>query len=122
MGKRRQFSWYRCYRRVIKNTWHKDSGYGEFGLKQSKLWDKGTLCITIAANIAETAILAYPMCFPDSVVGFNANSNESSELFMYYVFEYIRNSIQVQATMAIQNLIKIIIVAINPTQCHYHTQ
>lgn len=29
--------------------------YGEFGLSQSKLWPKGTLCITIAANIAETA-------------------------------------------------------------------
>ena len=81
--------------------------YGEFGLKQSKLWDKGTLCITIAANIAETAILAYPMCFPDSVVGFNANSNESSELFMYYVFEYIRNSIQNSASGSIQDNINI---------------
>src|SRR5574344_934177 len=56
--------------------------YGEFGLRQSKLWDKGTLCITIAANIAETAILAYPMCFPDSVVGFKAYNNKSSEEFM----------------------------------------
>lgn len=81
--------------------------YGEFGLKQSKLWDKGTLCITIAANIAETAILAYPMCFPDSVVGFNANSNESSELFMYYVFEYIRNLIQNSASGSIQDNINI---------------
>lgn len=31
--------------------------YNEFGLEQSKLWPKGTLCITIAANIAETAFL-----------------------------------------------------------------
>ncbi len=31
--------------------------YSELGLKQSKMWDKGTLCITIAANIAKTAIL-----------------------------------------------------------------
>ena len=31
--------------------------YGDFGLQQSKLWPKGTLCITIAANIAETAFL-----------------------------------------------------------------
>ena len=29
--------------------------YSELGLKQSKMWDKGTLCITIAANIAKTA-------------------------------------------------------------------
>jgi type I restriction enzyme S subunit len=44
--------------------------YSEFGLKQSRLWPAGTLCITIAANIAETGILTYPACFPDSVVGF----------------------------------------------------
>ena len=68
--------------------------YGEFGLKQSKLWDKDTLCITIAANIAETALLSYPMCFPDSVVGFRAFDAISTERFMYYVFCFIRNSIQ----------------------------
>lgn len=44
--------------------------YSEFGLSQSKLWPKGTLCITIAANIAETAFLGFDACFPDSVVGF----------------------------------------------------
>lgn len=44
--------------------------YSEFGLAQSKLWPKGTLCITIAANIAETAFLGFDGCFPDSVVGF----------------------------------------------------
>lgn len=40
--------------------------YGEFGLSQSKLWPKGTLCITIAANIAETAFLGIDACFPDT--------------------------------------------------------
>ena len=35
------------------------STYSELGLKQSKMWDKGTLCITIAANIAKTAILEF---------------------------------------------------------------
>lgn len=44
--------------------------YSEAGLAQSRIWSAGTLCITIAANIGETAILAYPACFPDSVVGF----------------------------------------------------
>ena len=47
--------------------------YGDFGLKQSKLWPVGTLCITIAANIADTAFLGVEACFPDSVVGFTAN-------------------------------------------------
>ena len=44
--------------------------YNEIGLSQSRLWPKGMMCITIAANIAETGILAFDACFPDSVVGF----------------------------------------------------
>ena len=44
--------------------------YSEAGLAQSKLWQKGTLCITIAANIAKTGVLEFDACFPDSVVGF----------------------------------------------------
>lgn len=81
--------------------------YGEFGLAQSKLWDAGTLCITIAANIAETAILRYPMCFPDSVVGFRAFPEESTELFMHYIFTYIRKSIQNSVIGSIQDNINI---------------
>lgn len=46
------------------------STYSEQGLSQSRLWPKGTLCITIAANIAETGVLEFDACFPDSVVGF----------------------------------------------------
>ncbi|MEI6545214.1 MAG: restriction endonuclease subunit S, partial [Methylococcales bacterium] len=81
--------------------------YSEFGLQQSKLWNQNTLCITIAANIAETALLGYPMCFPDSVVGFNAYPSESSELFMHYVFTYIKKSIQKSASGSIQDNINI---------------
>jgi len=43
--------------------------YSEAGLAQSRLWPAGSVCITIAANIANSAILTYPACFPDSVVG-----------------------------------------------------
>ena len=43
--------------------------YNDVGLSQSKLWPKGTMCITIAANIADSAILGFDACFPDSVVG-----------------------------------------------------
>lgn len=81
--------------------------YNDFGLAQSKLWPKDTLCITIAANIAETALLSYPMCFPDSVVGFNAYPEESSELFMHYVFTYIREAIQNSASGSIQDNINL---------------
>lgn len=59
--------------------------YGEFGLSQSKLWPKGTLCITIAANIAETAFLGIDACFPDSVVGFTPNDSVLAEYVRYFV-------------------------------------
>lgn len=49
------------------------STYSELGLAQSRLWGAGTLCITIAANIAKTGILEIEACFPDSVVGFTPN-------------------------------------------------
>jgi type I restriction enzyme S subunit len=44
--------------------------YSEKGLAQSRMWPAGTLVITIAANIGKTAILTFPACFPDSIVGF----------------------------------------------------
>ena len=59
--------------------------YGEFGLSQSKLWPKGTLCITIAANIAETAFLGIDACFPDSVVGFTPSESVLAEYIRYFV-------------------------------------
>jgi type I restriction enzyme S subunit len=43
--------------------------YSEAGLAQSRMWPANTVCITIAANIANSAILTYPACFPDSIVG-----------------------------------------------------
>ena len=56
--------------------------YNEKGLAQSKLWKKGTLCITIAANIAETAILDIDACFPDSIVGFIPFDDEADVRFV----------------------------------------
>lgn len=59
--------------------------YGEYGLQQSKLWPKGTLCITIAANIAETAFLGIDACFPDSVVGFTPYDIILPEYVKYFI-------------------------------------
>ena len=53
--------------------------YSDVGLAQSKIWPVGTLCITIAANIARTGILTFEACFPDSVVGFTAGFEGASE-------------------------------------------
>jgi type I restriction enzyme S subunit len=68
--------------------------YNDKGLAQSKLWEPGTLCITIAANIAETAILKIPACFPDSVVGFVADHQQSDVLFIKYSFDILKQQMQ----------------------------
>jgi type I restriction enzyme, S subunit len=59
--------------------------YSEVGLKQSKMWKAGTLCITIAANIAKTAILTFDACFPDSVVGFIPSEETTTEYIQYWM-------------------------------------
>jgi type I restriction enzyme S subunit len=62
------------------------SKYNDFGLSQSFKWPKGTLCITIAANIADSGILSFDACFPDSVVGFiPASMFENARYFEYFV-------------------------------------
>jgi type I restriction enzyme S subunit len=68
--------------------------YNEKGLAQSKLWQPGTLCITIAANIAETAILGIPGCFPDSVVGFVPDTEKADVRFIKYYVDTIKLQMQ----------------------------
>ena len=67
--------------------------YNESGLAQSRLWPAGTLCITIAANIAETGILTYPACFPDSVVGFLFDGAPATVRFIDLFFRTEREEI-----------------------------
>ena len=61
--------------------------YGDFGLAQSKLWPQGTLCITIAANIAETCFLGVDACFPDSIVGFTPNEAIVDKAYVRWFIE-----------------------------------
>lgn len=63
--------------------------YSEEGLAQSKLWPVGTLCITIAANIADTSILAIEACFPDSVIGFIPDPEKADARFVKYLFDAV---------------------------------
>ena len=71
--------------------------YSEAGLAQSRLWPAGTLAITIAANIAETAILTFPACFPDSVVGFTADPKKADVRFIEYLFQAVRKQVKSHA-------------------------
>ena len=68
--------------------------YSEAGLAQSKLWPKGTICITIAANIAETGILGFDACFPDSVIGVVTNPDEADVDFAEYLLQSFKVRIQ----------------------------
>ena len=63
--------------------------YSDAGLAQSRLWPVGTLCITIAANIAETTILDIEACFPDSVIGFLADEDKADTRFIKYLFDAV---------------------------------
>ena len=77
--------------------------YNEFGLSQSKLWPKGTLCITIAANIAETTILTIPCCFPDSVIGFIPNEKRTTVDYVFYVLQFFKSELQILGKGAAQD-------------------
>lgn len=68
--------------------------YSEEGFKQSKLWNKGTLCITIAANIAETCILGINACFPDSIIGINVYQNKGSVIFLKNYFDFLKREFE----------------------------
>ena len=74
------------------------------------MWDKGTLCITIAANIAKTAILAFDACFPDSVVGFIANE-KTSNIFIHYWFSFFQAILESQAPESAQKNINLKILS-----------
>lgn len=80
--------------------------YSEEGLKQSKIWPKGTLCISIAANIGYTAIMSFDACFPDSVVGFVPNEKVIVE-YIHFYFRFIQNQLEEYAPQSAQKNINL---------------
>lgn len=62
--------------------------YNEFGLAQSEIWTKGTICIAIVgANVAETAILNFDACFPDSVIGIIPNNRVADSDYVEFLLQ-----------------------------------
>ena len=55
----------------------------EKGLKVSKLFPKGTILITVAANIGYSGVLQIDMACPDSLVGIKTNKNISNYYLNY---------------------------------------
>lgn len=84
--------------------------YSDLGLVQSKMWKRGTLCITIAANIAKTAILDFDACFPDSVVGFMANE-KTNNVYIHYWFSFFQKILEAQAPESAQKNINLKILS-----------
>jgi len=74
--------------------------YSEFGLSQSQLWGKGTICMTIAANIDDVAILNIDSCFPDSVVGIYSENHSND--FLYYFLLTLKQQLESKATTTAQ--------------------
>lgn len=85
------------------------STYSDIGLAQSKMWNAGVLCITIAANIAKTAILSINACFPDSVVGF-IPSKETNVEFVHTWFSFFQQILEKNAPESAQKNINLAIL------------
>ena len=85
------------------------STYSELGLRQSKLWKSGTLCITIAANIAKTGILMFDACFPDSVVGFTSNEPATVEYVRVWL-SFLQKTLEDSAPESAQKNINLAIL------------
>lgn len=77
--------------------------YNDKGLAQSKLWPKGTICITIAANIAETGILDFESCFPDSVIGLVVDSEITTIRFVEYLLQSFKAMLQAKGQGSAQD-------------------
>ena len=81
--------------------------YNNAGLAQSKLWPKGTLCITIAANIAETGILGFDACFPDSVIGVVVDQRQTSTKFLEYLLQTVKAALKAKGKGSAQDNINL---------------
>lgn len=81
--------------------------YNEVGLAQSKLWPKGTICITIAANIAETGILGFDACFPDSIIGIVVDERETTNDFVEYLLQSVKTQLKAQGKGSAQDNINL---------------
>ncbi|KOR34978.1 hypothetical protein AM228_20865 [Planktothricoides sp. SR001] len=81
-------------------TTHKQT-LNDLGFAVSKEFPKGTLIMTIAANIGDIAILDFAACFPDSIVGF-VPENKNNLNYLYYNFLAMRPDLLKTATLNTQ--------------------
>jgi type I restriction enzyme, S subunit len=87
-------------------TEHKQT-YSAMGLAQSKLWPRGTLCITIAANIAETGVMDFEACFPDSIIGVVVDPAQTSSKYLEYMLQTAKAELKAKGKGSAQDNINL---------------
>ncbi len=83
------------------------------GLTVSKIFPKGTILMTIAANIGDVAISKYELACPDSLVGINGNQNVN-QLWLFYYLSTQKLNLEVQAPQNAQKNINLEILGPHP--------
>lgn len=81
----------------------------ELGLSASKQFPRGTLVMSIAANIGDVAILDFEACFPDSMIGMIPGHKAHLD-FLYYLMRAMREIMlrsAVQSTQLNLNYVRI---------------
>ena len=73
----------------------------EWGYSVSKEFPKGTLCLTIAANVGDVAILNFNACFPDSIVGIVPNDEVDLD-YLYHALKSLKAKFLSEATLTTQ--------------------
>ncbi|MGO1691534.1 MAG: restriction endonuclease subunit S [Marinobacter sp.] len=81
--------------------------YNDKGLSQSKLWPKGTICITIAANIAETGVLGFDSCFPDSIIGLVVDNTKASNSYVEFLLQSVKTVLKAKGKGSAQDNINL---------------
>lgn len=78
----------------------------EEGLKVSRLFPKGTILVTIAANIGESTITEFPIACPDSLVGIIPN-NDTNVIWLNYALQMAKAELERRATQGAQKNINL---------------
>lgn len=73
----------------------------ELGLSVSKMFPRGTLVMSIAANIGDVAILDFDACFPDSMIGMIPN-HEADIDYLFYLMRAMKGIMLRSAVLSTQ--------------------
>ena len=73
----------------------------ELGFSVSKMFPRGTLVMSIAANVGDVAILDFEACFPDSMIGLVPDHRTNLD-FLYYLMRAMKGTLLRSAVLTTQ--------------------